>query len=182
MSEITVAIRYAKALIDLAVEQKALDKVKDDMVLFYKTVKANPQLSAVLANPIISHSKKTKILTEVFGSRVSEVTLKMFHLMVNKGRGEVLFETSHEFIAQYDVKHNITYATVTSATALSKANEAEMLKQIQAATGGTVKLHTEVDPSLIGGFVLKVGDRQIDTSVASTLRKIKKEFAAAATI
>ncbi|AMR30218.1 hypothetical protein A0256_01675 [Mucilaginibacter sp. PAMC 26640] len=65
MSELTVAIRYAKALVDLAIEQNALDTVKDDMVIFYKTVKASPELHAVLGNPIISHSKKVNILTDI---------------------------------------------------------------------------------------------------------------------
>ncbi|AMR30217.1 hypothetical protein A0256_01670 [Mucilaginibacter sp. PAMC 26640] len=105
----------------------------------------------------------------------------LLHLMVNKGRGDVLYETSHEVIALYDIKHNITYAKVTTATPLSKANEEVMLRKIQEAIGGTIKLHNEVDPALIGGFVLTVGDKQVDTSVASSLRNLKKEFSAVAT-
>ena len=77
----------------------------------------------------------------------------------------------------YDVKNNIINATVVSATALSDANKQKMIADIKAATGGTVKLEAKVDPSLIGGFVLTVGDRQIDTSIASDLNKLKKEFA-----
>ncbi|WP_454804031.1 ATP synthase F1 subunit delta [Mucilaginibacter phyllosphaerae] len=182
MSEVTVAIRYAKALIDLAEEQKAVETVKDDMVLFYKTVRSSPELGAVLANPIVSYSKKKAILAEIFAAKVSKVSMAMFNIMVDKGRGEVLYAASHEFIALYDIKHNITYAKVVSAAELSEANKKKLLDEVQKAIGGTVKLNTQVDPSLIGGFVLTVGDRQIDTSVAASLRKIKKDFANIASI
>ncbi|WP_374948219.1 ATP synthase F1 subunit delta [Mucilaginibacter sp.] len=181
MSEVTVAIRYAKALIDLADEQNAVEAVKDDMVLFYKTVRSSPELGAVLANPIVSHSKKIAIISDVFASRVSEVSLAMFKIMVNKGRGEVLYATAHEYIALYDIKNNITYAKVVSAAPLSEANRQKMQDDVQTAIGGTIKLNTQVDPALIGGFVLTVGDRQIDTSVAASLKRIKKEFASIAT-
>ena len=177
MSEITVALRYAKALIDLAEEQKALEAVKNDMELFLKTVKANPELGAVLANPIISHSKKIHILADVFGTKVSKVSIAFFNIMVNKGRGEVLYTTSQEFIGLYDIKNHITNARVTTAAPLSAANKQKMLDDVQQAIGGTVKLTDKVDPALIGGFVLTVGDRQVDTSIATSLKKLKKDFA-----
>ncbi|TSD62663.1 F0F1 ATP synthase subunit delta [Inquilinus sp. KBS0705] len=177
MSEITVALRYAKALIDLAEEQKALEAVKNDMELLLKTVKANPELGAVLANPIISHSKKIHILADVFGTKVSKVSIAFFNIMVNKGRGEVLYTTAQEFVGLYDIKNHITNARVTTAAPLSAANKQKMQADVQAAIGGTVKLTDKVDPTLIGGFVLTVGDRQVDTSIATSLKKLKKEFA-----
>ena len=181
MSELTVAIRYAKALIDLAQEQNAVEVVKDDMVLFYKTVRESPELGAVLANPIISHTKKVSILADIFNARMSKVSIAMLNIMVNKGRADVLYAMAHEFIAQYDVKNNVTYAKVVSASPLSEANKQKMLNEVQQAIGGTIKLNSQVDPSLIGGFVLTVGDRRIDTSVANSLNKIKKDFAGIAT-
>lgn len=177
MSEITVALRYAKALIDLAGEQKALEEVKTDMELFLGTVKSSPELGAVLANPIISHSKKVHILADVFGSKVNKVTIAFLNIMINKGRGEVLYTTAQEFIGLYDVKNQITNARVTTASPLSAENKQKMLDDVQKAIGGTVKLTDKVDPSLIGGFVLTVGDRQVDTSIASSLKRMKKEFA-----
>jgi F-type H+-transporting ATPase subunit delta len=181
MSEVTVALRYAKALIDLAQEQNALEEVKNDMILFYKTVKGSPELNAVLANPIISHSKKVHILADIFGTRMSKVSVALLNIMVNKGRGAILYDTAHEFIGLYDVKNHITYAKVVSASVLSDTNKKELLSQIQTAIGGTIKLHTEVDKALIGGFVLTIGDRRVDTSVLSSLKKLKKEFAQVAT-
>ena len=177
MSELTVAARYAKSIIDLAQEQNLVEPIKGDMELFLHTLKANPELKAVLANPIVSHSKKIKILEEIFAAKVNKVSLAFFKLMVNKSRGEVLYATAGEFVNLYDVKNNIIHASVVSATTLSDANKQKMIADIVAATGGTVKLEAKVDPALIGGFVLTVGDRQIDTSIASDLHKLKKEFA-----
>jgi len=177
MSELTVATRYAKALIDLAQEQKALEKVKDDMALFVQTLKASSELQAVLRNPIIPHSKKKKILDALFEGKVSKVTILFFHIMVDKSRGEILYPAAIEFVNQYDVIKNIINASVVSAAPLSEENKKALTKEVEEITGGTVVMHTKVDPALIGGFVLTIGDRQIDTSVLASLNKIKKDFA-----
>lgn len=177
MSELTVAARYAKSLIDLAQEQRIVEEIRNDMDFFLRTLKASPQLKAVLANPIVSHSKKVTILDEIFAGKVNRASIAFFKLMVNKSRGEILYFTANEFINLYDIKKHIVKATVVSASTLSEANKQKMIADIQAATGGTIKLDAKVDPSLIGGFVLTVGDRQVDTSIASDLNKLKKEFA-----
>ena len=177
MSDITVAIRYAKAIIDLAIEQNSLEDINNDMELFVRTIKANPQLHAVLANPIIYHDKKIKILEQLFGGKVSKLTIDFFKIMINKGRAEVLTVAAQEFLNQYDVKKNIIKATVVSAAALSEENKNTIIAELKESTGGTIKLTAKVDPDLIGGFVLTVGDKQIDTSVAASLAKLKKEFA-----
>lgn len=177
MSELTVASRYAKSLIDLAGEQKLVEPIKNDMELFHKALRANPELKAVLANPIVSHSKKLKILDLVFTGKVNDVTLAFFKLMVNKSRGEVLYATADEYVNMYDIKNNIVHATVESAAPLSEDNRNTIIADVQAAIGGTVKLKTKIDSSLIGGYVLTVGDRQIDASIANGLKKIQKDFA-----
>jgi F-type H+-transporting ATPase subunit delta len=97
MSELTVATRYAKSLIDLAVENKSLEDTRKDMELFSQTLRANHELQAVLSNPIIAHNKKIKILEAIFGDKVSKVTDSFFRIMVNKPLG-ILYATSKEFI------------------------------------------------------------------------------------
>lgn len=178
MSELTVASRYAKSLIDLAAEQNSVEAVKADMVVFLKILRENPQLKAVLSNPIISQSKKTAIVKDVFSNSVSKVTLAFLNIMISKGRGEVIYATANELINLYNTKENIIKAVVVSATPLTAENKQKLTADVQAATGGSqVVLETRVDPALIGGFVLTVGDRQIDTSIANDLKKLKKEFA-----
>ena len=177
MSELTVGSRYAKSLIDLSQEQNNVDVIKADMDLFIHTLKANPELKAVLSNPIIAQTKKVKILNEVFLNKVNTLSISFFKLMIDKGRGEVLYTTAYEFINLYNIKMHITKVRVVSASELSAANKQIMINEVQNTVGGTVDLHAKVDPSLIGGFVLTVGDRQIDTSIAASLNKLKKEFA-----
>ena len=178
MSELTVASRYAKSLIDLAQEQNNLEAINNDMNFFLHTLKANPQLKAVLGNPIISQSKKIQILADIFSGKVDKLSISFFNIMVNKGRGEVLYATAQEFNNQYNIIKHITKATVVSATALSEANKSKLLDEVKAAVGGEVILDAKTDSSLIGGFVLTVGDRQVDTSIANSLKKLKKDFAA----
>ena len=177
MSELTVATRYAKSLIGLAVEQKSLEETKKDMVFFSETLRANSQLQAVLANPIVAHNKKIKILEAIFGNKVSTLTDSFFKIMINKSRSEILYATAKEFINQYNVIKHIVRAYVTSATPLSEENKKKVVAELEAATKGTIELHTKVDPKLIGGFVLTVGDMQVDTSISTSLNKLKQDFA-----
>jgi len=179
MSELTVGSRYAKSLIDLAIEQNSLEQVKGDMDLFVSTLKANHQLQTVLANPIISHDKKIHILEALFASKVTKATIGFFKIMINKSRGEVLFYTAQEFVNQYNAKMNIVKAKVTSAVELSAANKKTITDLVKTSVGGecTVILETKVDPTIIGGFILTVGDRQIDDSIATSLKRLKNEFA-----
>ncbi|WP_419802585.1 ATP synthase F1 subunit delta [Mucilaginibacter sp.] len=176
MSEYKVATRYAKSLIDLATEQNQLEAVKTDMVLFVETVRLSGTLNAVLRNPIVSPSKKASILTALFGDKVQPATLGFFKIMIAKMRSEILFDTAKEFIEQYNLKQHIVKASVVSAVPLSESNRAEVVAIIKKATDGNAILEEKIDPKLIGGFILTVGDRQFDTSIANTLNKLKKDF------
>ena len=176
MSEIQVASRYAKSLIDLAKEQNVLDKVKSEMELFIEVGKQNPQLLAVLKNPIISLDKKAAVLKELFADKVQPMVIAFFNIMVNKGRAGVLYATAKEFVNLYNLDKGIVRAKVTSAAALSEESKKQLVEALKSATKGEVILETKVDPELIGGFVLQVGDRQFDASLNSKLKKLKKEF------
>ena len=176
MSEFQVSTRYAKSLIDLAEEQNLLEQINDDMVLFVKTIKANPLLGAVLRNPIVSPYKKIAILVNVFDRKVQDATLAFFKIMVSKMRSEILYDTAKEFVEQYNLKKHIKKAVIVSAVPLSESNRAEAMAMIKKATAGEVLLEEKVNPDLIGGFILTLGDRQFDTSISSTLSKLKKEF------
>ncbi|HEY1010492.1 MAG: ATP synthase F1 subunit delta [Daejeonella sp.] len=176
MSEIQVASRYAKSLIDLAGEQNAVETVMKDIELFLETCRANPELQAILRNPIISLDKKANILDGLFSGKVNEMILSFFKIVIRKGRAEVLFATAKEFISQYNILKNVVKATVTSASPLSKENISQIEEVVKDHTKGEVILTSVVDPKLIGGFILKVGDKQFDTSISSKLNKLRKEF------
>lgn len=176
MSEFKVATRYAKSLIDLAEEQHLLEEINTDMALFVKTLKASSLLQAVLRNPIISPLKKIDILNAIFTGKVQPDTLGFFKIMVDKMRSGILFETAKEFVEQYDQKKHIVKAVIVSASALSESNRAEVVEAVKKATGGEVVLEEKVDPDLIGGFIITIGDRQFDSSISNTLNKLKRAF------
>ena len=176
MSEIQVATRYAKSLIDLAGEKSAVETIKKDIELFLATCRANPELQAILKNPIIGLDKKANILDGLFSGKVHEMILSFFKIVVRKGRAEILFATAKEFITQYNVIKNVVKATVTSASPLSQENISQIEDVVKKSTNGEVILTSIVDPKLIGGFILKVGDKQFDTSISSKLNKLRKEF------
>ena len=170
--------RYAKSLIDLSTEQNALEEIKNDMVLFEQVVDDNSELEAILKNPIVPLDKKLGILKDVFGSKVHQITNSFLKLVVNKGRSAILFDTAKQFVAQYNAIKGIVTAEVTSAIALTDASKAEVVALVKKEVGANeVIVKEKVDEKLIGGFILKVGDKQFDASIASSLNKLKKEFA-----
>jgi F-type H+-transporting ATPase subunit delta len=172
------ASRYAKSLIDLSTEQNALEEMKNDMVLFEDVVNSNSELEAILKNPIVPLDKKSGILNDVFGNKVHKITQSFLRLVVNKGRAGILFETSKQFIHQYNLIKGIVTAEVTSATALTDENRKEIISLVKKELGANeVIIKEKLNDKLIGGFILKVGDKQFDASIASGLNKLKREFA-----
>lgn len=177
MSEIKVASRYAKSLIDLSQENNSLEETKNDMVLFEKVVDETPELAAILKNPIVPLDKKLGILTQIFTGKVGQLTLTYFKVVVNKGRSAVLIGTAKQFVAQYNAIKGIVTAQVTSATVLTEAAKAEITAIVKREMKASeVLIQEKIDEKLIGGFILKVGDRQFDASIASSLNKLKKEL------
>jgi F-type H+-transporting ATPase subunit delta len=178
MSENKAASRYAKSLIDLSNERNSLEEIKNDMVLLAQVVDKSPELEAILKNPIVPLNKKAGILENLFVGKVNEVTSAFFKLMVNKGRSAILFDTAKAFIAQYNALKGIVTASVTSATELTAESRAEIEAIVKNEIGANqVVLNEKVNADLIGGFVLKVGDKQFDASIGSALNKLKKELA-----
>lgn len=170
--------RYAKSLLDLSKEQNTVEEVKNDMVFFEQTVDNSPELEAILKNPIVPMDKKQGILQGIFGGKVNAITESFLKLIVNKGRSAILFDTAKQFVAQYNEIKGVVTAEVTSASALTEANKAEVIALVKKELGANeVVIKEKVDPALIGGFILKVDDRQFDASIASGLAKLKKEFA-----
>jgi len=179
MSEIKVAGRYAKSLIDLAVENNGLAESYNDMVLFEKVVDETPELEAILKNPIVPLDKKIGILNGIFADKLGKLTLAFFKIVVNKGRSAILFAIAKQFIQQYNKIKGIVTADVTTATTLSPTAKQEIIAIVKRELGANeVIVKEKINEKLIGGFILKVGDKQFDASIASGLSKLKKEFAA----
>ncbi|SEA19192.1 ATP synthase F1 subunit delta [Pedobacter hartonius] len=177
MSENKAASRYAKSLIDLSTEQKAFEEIRNDMVLIEQVIDQNSELEAILHNPVIPLDKKYSILAGIFGKNVHALTNAYLKLLVSKGRSAILFDTTKAFIRQYNVIKGIVTAEVTSAIALTAANKEEIVAVVKREIGANeVIIKEKVNEKLIGGFILKVGDRQFDASISGSLNKLKKEL------
>ena len=173
MSDLRVASRYARSLIELSAERGQAEQVHTDMKLVHATVQQNRQLSLTLGNPIINAEKKLTILKAIFGDKVSALTITFFELVTRKGRAPLLFATASEFHEQYLRSQGIDNASVTTAIPFTEEMRAGFKTLIKTKTGKTVELREIVDPSIIGGYILQAGDEQIDESVAGKLAQIK---------
>lgn len=176
MSELRVASRYAKSLIELAAEKGVLEQVHEDMKMFTSVVSQNRAFQLLMRNPIVKSDKKLAVINGVFKGKVQEMTLAFFNIVARKNRESILEFVATEFEKQYNVMKGIQRASVTSAAPLSPALRQQLGEKLANETGKTIQLEEIIDPSLIGGFVLRVGDRQIDSSVKHSLRKLKNNF------
>ena len=168
-----IASRYAKSLIELAQEKGKLEQVHNDVLLLNEAFKTSRELRTFLKSPVIRPDKKLEVLNKLFLSRVSEVTGKFIVLMTHKGREQFLHEISESFIIQYNEFKNITPVTITSAVKLDKATIDTLLSGLKKKENlGEIQLTESIDESLVGGFILLYGDKQIDTSVRSSLQKL----------
>ena len=172
------SVRYAKSVIELAQEQKSLEKVKEDMLLFTKTIDENRELEVVLKNPIVPADKKKAILKALIEKKVQTLTFKAFELIISKSRENILDEIAVEFINEYNILKGIAVATVITPYTLDDKQRKEISNIVAEITGLKVELTEVVDEALIGGFVLKIGDKQIDESVKSKLAKIQRALVA----
>ena len=172
-----LASRYAKSLLDLAVDKGQLEKVFVDMQWLAQLLKNSRDFSNLLRSPIIKNEKKEKIVDAVIKGRVSEITSSFVHLLITKGRESTLSEIITSFIAQYKQYNNIYTVKLTTAAPINDELKKAITDQIRKTSEmQNIELETVVDESLIGGFVLEAGDKLIDTSVAYGLKQIAKQF------
>lgn len=172
-----LATRYAKSLVDLATEQGQLEQVFADMQWLQDVCKSSREFVNLLRSPIIKADKKNKIVDAVIGNNVSALSKAFITLLINKGREKNLAEVAGAVIAQYKEQKGIQTVTLTTASPVSEATKQAIVNKIQAAsTYNKIDLETVVDDSIIGGFVLKAGDKLIDASIAYDLKAIARQF------
>lgn len=171
-----VANRYAKALMELATEANKLEEVKNDMQSVEKLCQENHDFILFLESPLIKTDKKIAVLNEIFGKKVSKLTLSFLTLIANKRREYLIKDIAIAYYEQYKQNKNIFTAVVTSARGLDANAKKQVMELIKSQMKGEVELVEKIDPATIGGFVLKIGDSQIDKSVARQLGNMKKHL------
>jgi len=172
-----LAGRYAKSLIDLAIEQNQLDVVYKDMQYLQAVCKSSPEFVTILRSPVIGADKKLKVLAAVIEPNVGQLTVLFNKLLVSKTREEYLPEIVTAFIEQYNHMKGIHTVKLTTATPVSEELKQSIIGKIKAETSlQHIELETVVKESLIGGFVLEFDNNLIDASIERDLRDIKKQF------
>jgi F-type H+-transporting ATPase subunit delta len=175
MSEIRIASRYAKSLIELAGEQGVSEAVNADMRDFVLTCNHSKELAIMLKSPVIHGDKKIQVLKAAF-TGFNALTHLFLSTVVRKGREAYLPLIAKEAVEIYNTQHNIASAKVITAVAVDSALLDDIKKVLEGKTGKKILLETEVDSSLIGGLVVRMGDSLYDASIANKLKKIKKQL------
>jgi F-type H+-transporting ATPase subunit delta len=170
------AIRYAKAVLDLSSQNGTSKETFSEMKDVLNTLQGSKELDLMLKSPLIKQEDKRAVLKEVF-SNYSDTVLSLMDILIDNKRGNLLGDVAKNYISLYNSSINAVDAVVTTAISLDETLEDKVLTKVKELTGATeVTLINKVDPAIIGGFVLRVGDTQYDASIAHNFEELRKEF------
>jgi F-type H+-transporting ATPase subunit delta len=171
-----LARRYAQALFELAVEMSVLDQIDSEIRDLAQMIADNQELKYLLNHPNIEVEAKKEVLGKIIDQSVSELSRHFLYFLIDRRRQNILALIQREFSRLANQARNIVEAKVTSAASLTSA-QVESLKQVIAkVTGKKVQLSAEVQPDLIGGAKLQIGDRVMDGSISTALAKLREEL------
>jgi len=176
MQNTKVTSRYAKALLQLAVEQNILEQVQMDMSQVLNICQTNKEFQRMLLSPIIKTYKKDSIITEIFKNNVQKLTLE-FLLLITRKRREIFLEgIAEQFVIQYKELKNIKLVVVKTAVKLDEITKNKIIQSLMNYTKSTIELVEQIDKHLLGGFVIMFDNKQYDSSIFSKLQKMSKQF------
>ncbi|PWB25269.1 ATP synthase F1 subunit delta [Flavobacterium sp. HTF] len=175
MASTRAAIRYAKAILDLANSKGVAEAVNNDMKSIASAIENNQELSTFIQNPTTKVEVKESALLEVFAN-VNGVTKGLFHLLFENKRFEILDAIAVEYSKVFDQSNGVEVAKVTTAIPMDAALEAKVLAKIATLSDKKITIENIVDPAIIGGFILRIGDQQYNASVANRLQVLKREL------
>ena len=176
MNNPRLAARYAKSLLDLAIEQNQLDAVYADINLLKSINNSNPDFVALLRSPIVKSDKKDKIIEAVIGDKVSKMTMLFINLLTSKTRESNLPEIATNFLEQYNKLKKIQTVKLTTASPISEELKNSIVNRVRSEGSTGVEIETKVNEDLIGGFTLEVEGKLIDASILRDLQDVSKQF------
>lgn len=172
-----VASRYAKSLLDLAIEKGVLEEVYGDMQYLQDVIRQSRDFANMLKSPVVKADAKTKVVKAIAGERVGTMTLSFVNLVIAKAREAVLPEVISAFIAQYKKHKNIHIVKLTTAMPISDAVRDSIIAQVRKTSDmQNIEVQSIIDPAIIGGFVLQAGDKLVDASISYELKAVSREF------
>ncbi len=170
------AIRYAKAILSLSLELKKADTVNNDMQLIASTIEENNELQIVLNSPVIKSETKKSTLVAIFEKKTDKSSLDLINLLVENKRLPLLPEVAKQYTLLYDQHKGSQIAEVTTAIPLTADLEKKVLAKVEEITGKKATIENNVDPTIIGGFILRVGDKQFDASILGKMNNLRRTF------
>ena len=176
MKESLAGNRYAKSLIALSIEKDELDVIYNDMTLISKTVESSKDLDVLLKSPVVKTDKKQEILTAIFGKNTTELTKQFLLLISSRNREALIGEIANAFVRQYKVIKKIIVTEVTSAVKLDAAQKKKILQLLNTDESSSVEVIEKINPDIIGGFIVRVDDKQIDASISRKLDDLRQNF------
>lgn len=171
-----VSRRYAKALLDLAVEHQILERAYEDMKLIHASFRSSQELKILMKSPIVREGKKQRILIQLFEDRVHPLILGYLKVIVRKQRAVLLESISGAFLMVYKETLGIEAVKLTTAKPLDSALREKALLVAKGLTEKSIEFNEVVDPRIIGGFILNLGERQYDASVRSKLSRLRRHL------
>jgi F-type H+-transporting ATPase subunit delta len=174
MSISAIRVRYAKAFFSLAKENKMLDTLKTDIQKVFDVCNQSSDFINLLESPVVKTSNKTELITEIFKSEVNTLTLNFLLLITNNKRESYIPGICRNFLELTRKDQNIKSAVLITATEININTIGKIKVLLEKELNATVELNCKTNPEIIGGLILRVDDRQYDSSVAKPLRKIKQ--------
>ena len=167
-----ISVRYARALLKSAIDQKLDEQVYHEMQLLAKSYIDVPQLRQTIDNPMIAKDKKQILLATAAGPLASQLTQSFIALVLKEDRENVIQFMANSYITLYRKQKNVIRGKLTTAARVSAETEQKMRQMVESKTHGTVEFETEVNPDIIGGFILEYDTYRMDASVKSKLNNI----------
>jgi F-type H+-transporting ATPase subunit delta len=176
MSSTRAAIRYAKAILEIANSKNAISEVNADMALIAATIQTNSELSSFIQNPLVSTEAKKNVVSEVFASSHA-ITKSIFQLLLENKRFGILDSIAVEYNKLVDKANGVELVQVTTAVPMDAELEKKVSAKIASISNGKkITIENTIDPAILGGFILKIGDKQYNASVADRLQVLKREL------
>ena len=176
MDESKISVRYSRALLSLAKEKKNQDVVKSDIQMIGQLFEAYPTFNQLLQSPVVSKEEKRKLFENVFSKSIDKMTYSFLILLLTNNREAYLKDIVRNFLEAYRRETGFKTAKMVSAIEIDPSTMEQFKILIRKYFSTEVDLECEVNPDLLGGFVLQIGDRQIDASVSAKLKKLKREL------
>lgn len=171
-----LAQKYARAIYEVALEEKQLTQFGEQLVEVTDTVYSQADLTDFINHPRIKPEAKKEVIAKLFEGRLTKIVYNFLLLLVDKRRESLLKEILNEYTALANAAQDIVEAEVTVACALSAEQEAQLVKKLSVTTGKTVVIKTKIDKSILGGVVVKIGDKLIDGSVTRRMQVLKAQL------